>query len=211
MDDAGGMGGGQGGGDVSGDRDGLRGLERWTSGQAVRQRTTGDVVEDDRRFVPGDLQGANVDDVRFVEGPKRLELALQTGSAGFVGDDDRVEALDRDLLARLRVERPPDLRRSAATGWLEKLVPAEQHGLRHRFMVTAAKTVAHQDDGPVRKRSATIAAPLASAGGPPPPVPAARRPEPPPRRGRAAPLEGASPPHAPPLRPRGPRPNRRQR
>jgi len=59
---------------------------------------------------------------------QRIELASQPRPASLVGDDDRMEAFDGDLVARLRVERAPDLRRAAGSDGLQQAIPGEEHG-----------------------------------------------------------------------------------
>jgi hypothetical protein len=77
------------------------------------------------------VEVANPDDMRRVKAAKRVELALEPLAAAGVAEHDRVEPLERHLVAGLGVERAPDLGRSAGSRRRDQPVAVEEDGFSH--------------------------------------------------------------------------------
>ena len=140
MDDAGGMCGRERRRHVADDCDRGLGRHRSVAGfasfrQRLGKRWAVDVIEDQGGFPIADLQIPDANDMRLVERPKRVELALQSAPAGLVGEHHGVEALDGDLVAGLLVDRPPDLGGAAGARGRDEPVAIEQDGLGHARIV----------------------------------------------------------------------------
>jgi hypothetical protein len=144
MDDPGGMGGRQGGGDIPDDPNSLLRRERRSAlrlaREALRERGTRNVVEDEGGLAFADVEVADADDVWLVERLERFELATEPRSTSLIGDDDRMEALDGHFVAGPRVERAPDFGRSARSDGLDQPISGKEHGLGHDSRVAQASS-----------------------------------------------------------------------
>jgi hypothetical protein len=98
---------------------------------ALRERGTRNVVEDEGGLAFADVEVADADDVRLVERLERFELATEPRSTSLIGDDDRMEALDGHFVAGPRVERAPDFGRSARSDGFDQPISGKEHGLGH--------------------------------------------------------------------------------
>src|SRR5204863_7593333 len=100
---------------------------------------------------------------------ERLELAAQGLPSGLLGEDDGMEALDRDDVAGSQVAGTPDLGRATRSGGLEQAVAIEEDGPGHRSIVAegTSRTARPPRDGRVavpRRRTAGTSANCALTG-----------------------------------------------
>ena len=99
--------------------------------EVVSERRPGHVVENDRSLVVGQVAVANADDIRAFERLERPRLAFEPPAGGRIGEDDRMQPLDRDFVAGLLVDGAPYLGAPAGSGAFEQPVAPEQDSLFH--------------------------------------------------------------------------------
>ena len=152
------MGGRQRVGDDRRDRDSLAGRQR-PFGNALVEWPAGDEVHDQGGFLGVVDEVARADDRRVVDRAERRRLSFEPGSCGRVGDDMRVQALERHDLPRAFVARTPDRGHPADGVAVEQPIALGDQMIVHPESAprTATHVVAQAVVGPLqgRHRNAT--------------------------------------------------------
>ena len=117
--------------DVAHDRDRFADRKLPVLREVIGERRAGHVVENERSLVVGQVDVSNADDVRAFELLERPRLAFEPPAGCRIGEHDRMQPLDRDLVAGFVVDRTPDLGAPAGPGAFDKPVAPKQDSLFH--------------------------------------------------------------------------------